>query len=154
MTPAETPRRVPEAFTTGQDRYNAGKAWLDGYDAASSGVSAAPCNDATCREGGGVKHSHPVSAARLTRYVIVPIEVHYDHVVCNDIRVEEHAEGNWVKWDGVKALTDALSAARLPRLREIRQTMREGRIVPWADVMWMLEELESNSDESDWTSGL
>lgn len=29
------------------------------------------------------------------------------------------------------------------RLRAIRQTMREGRIVSWDDTMWMVEQLEA-----------
>jgi hypothetical protein len=36
--PGERPdRRVPDAFSTGADRHNAQKAWLDGYDTAKRG---------------------------------------------------------------------------------------------------------------------
>lgn len=33
-------RRVPDQFTTGGDRHNAQKAWLDGYDAAKAAKDA------------------------------------------------------------------------------------------------------------------
>jgi hypothetical protein len=36
------PRRVPQQFSTGGDKHNAQKAWLDGYDAGCSSRSPLP----------------------------------------------------------------------------------------------------------------
>jgi hypothetical protein len=62
--PTETlrARKVPPEFTTGGDRYNAGKAWLDGYDAASQRADAA---ETRCRTYG----RHTATCA-LTTYAV------------------------------------------------------------------------------------
>ena len=48
-------RRVPKQFTSGGDRDNAQKAWLDGYDTARRDIEAQRQTEPlTCRYGHGV----------------------------------------------------------------------------------------------------